>query len=91
MVCVEKNLKGHLVPTPLPWAGTLDQVPQSPIQLDLEHSTTSLGNLFQCLTALIAKNFFLISSLNELMFSLKPLTLVLSVHALVKSSSPSFL
>ncbi|KAK4822238.1 hypothetical protein QYF61_011879 [Mycteria americana] len=52
-------------------------------------STTSLGNLFQCLTTLIVKNFFLISSLNLPSFSLKPLPLVLSLHALVKSPSPA--
>ncbi|KAK4828307.1 LOW QUALITY PROTEIN: hypothetical protein QYF61_025319 [Mycteria americana] len=53
--------------------------------------TTSLGNLFQCLTILILENFFLISNLNLPSFSLKPLTLVLSLHALVKSPSPAFL
>ena len=42
-------------PTPLPWAGapSLDQVAQSPIQPVLQHfqaSTTSPGNLFQCLS-----------------------------------------
>ncbi|KAK4829612.1 hypothetical protein QYF61_005739 [Mycteria americana] len=46
-------------------------------------STTSLGNLFQCLTTLIGKNFFLISNLNLPSFSLKPLPLALSLHALV--------
>jgi len=46
-------------------------------------STVSLGNLFQCLTTLIVKNFFLRSNLNLPTFSLKPLLLVLSVHALV--------
>jgi len=37
-------------------------------------STTALDNLFQCLTTLIVKNFFLISSLNLPPFSLKPFT-----------------
>ncbi|KAK4808555.1 hypothetical protein QYF61_009858 [Mycteria americana] len=47
-------------------------------------STTSLGNLFQCLTTLIVKNFFLKSSLNLPFLSLKPLLLVLSQQALLK-------
>ncbi|KAK4810921.1 hypothetical protein QYF61_013329 [Mycteria americana] len=46
--------------------------------------TTSLGNLFQCLITLIVKKFFLISNLNLLSFSLKPLPLILSLQALVK-------
>jgi len=53
--------------------------------------TASLGNLFQCLNTLIIKNFFFITSLNLSSFSLKPLPLVLSLHALVKSPSPAFL
>ncbi|KAK4818202.1 hypothetical protein QYF61_008586 [Mycteria americana] len=47
-------------------------------------STTSLGNLFQCLPTLIVKNFFLKSSLNLPSLSLKPLILVLSQQALLK-------
>ena len=54
-------------------------------------STTSLGNLFQCLTILKVKNFSFVVDLNLLCFSLKPLFFVLSLHALVKSSSPVFL
>ena len=53
-------------------------------------STTSLCNLFQCLTTLTVKNFFLISNLNPPSFSLKPSPLVLSLHALEKFFS-SFL
>ncbi|KAK4816767.1 hypothetical protein QYF61_022765 [Mycteria americana] len=49
-----------------------------------EVSTASLGNLFQCFTTLIIKDFSLISSLNLLSFSLKPLTLVLLLQALLK-------
>ena len=51
--------------------------------------TTSLGNLFQCLLALIVKNFFPISKLNGPYFCLKQLALTLSLQALVKSLSPS--
>ena len=54
-------------------------------------ATASLGNLFQCLTTLMVKNFFLIFDLNLPSFSLKPLPLVLSLRALVKSPSPAFL
>jgi len=50
-------------------------------------STTSLGNLFQCPTTFIITNFFLMSHLNLLSFSLKPLRFSLSLHALVKSLS----
>jgi len=54
-------------------------------------ATASLGNLCQCLTTLMMKNFFLISHLNLPSFSLQPFPLVLSLHTLVKSPSPSFL
>ncbi|KAK4829842.1 hypothetical protein QYF61_006852 [Mycteria americana] len=48
-------------------------------------SITSLGNLFQCFTTLIAKKFLpYISSLNLPSFSLKQLPLVLSQQALLK-------
>jgi len=99
MVWVGKDLKGHLIPTPLHGQGhlLLDQVAQSPIQPGLEHFqgggafTASLGNLFKYLTSLMVKNFILISNLDITCFSLKPLPLVLSLHALVKSPSPAFL
>ena len=54
-------------------------------------STTSLGNLFQCLTTLTVQNFFLISSLNLPSSSLKLVPLVLLLHALIKSPSSAFL
>jgi len=47
-------------------------------------STTSLDNLFQCLTTLIAKNFSLTSNVTQPSFSLQPLYFVLSLDALVK-------
>jgi len=56
-----------------------------------EAATASLGNLCQCFTILMVKNFFLVSNLNLPSFSLQPFPLVLSVHTLVKSPSPSFL
>jgi len=54
-------------------------------------ATASLGNPGQGLTTLIAKNFFLVSNLNLPSFRLEPFPLVLSLHTLVKSPSPSFL
>jgi len=54
-------------------------------------STASLGNLFHYLTSLIIKNFFIISNIGLPSFILKPLPLVLPLHALVKSPSPAFL
>jgi len=98
MICTGKGLTEQLIPKPCHGQGhlPLDQVAQSPIQPGLEllqggASTASLGNLLQCLTTLIVKNFFFIPSLNLPSFSLKPLPLVLSLHALVKSTSPAFL
>ena len=49
--------------------------------------TTSLGNLFQCLTTLTVKNF-LTSNLNLTSFSLKPLPLVLFLHLQAKQNQP---
>jgi len=54
-------------------------------------ATTSLGKLVQCFTTLMGKNFFPISNLNLPSFSLEPFPLVLSLHTLVESPSPSFL
>jgi len=51
-------------------------------------STASLGNLFQCLTTLMVKNFFLVSHLNLPSFSLEQFPVVLSLHLLVISPSP---
>jgi len=53
-------------------------------------ATASLGSLRQGLTNLTAKNFLLKSNLGLPSFSLKPLPLVLSLPALVKSTSPAF-
>ena len=67
----ERTLKGHLIQCPCneeghPW---LDQVLRAPSSLTFnvskdKASTTTLGNLLQCLTTLTVKNFFLISNLN---------------------------
>ena len=68
-----------------------------PLQPDLgclpkdRASTTSLGNLCQCLTTLIVQNFFLISSLNLSRSSLKPSSLAQSQWTLLRGLSPSFL
>jgi len=92
MVWVGTDLKDDLNPTPLPLTGTPSTragCSKAPFNLPLNTSrerasTASLGNLFQCLTTLTVKNFFLISSLKLHAFSLKPLALVLSLHVLVK-------
>jgi len=49
--------------------------------------TASLGSLG--LTTLTVNHFFLVPNLNLPSFSLKPLPLALSLHALVKSPSPA--
>ena len=74
----------------------LDQVAQSPIQPGTEcfqgesiHSLT--GNLFQCLTTLIERNLFLVSSLNLPSSNLKQFPIVLLLCALIKCRSPAFL
>jgi len=54
-------------------------------------AAASLGNLGQCLTTLMGKNFFLISNLNLPSFSLELFPLALSLHTLVKSPSPILL
>jgi len=79
--------RGHLPP---------DQVAQSSIQPRLEHCQGGGSHRFsgqpgQCLTTLTVKNFFLLSNLNLPSFSLQPFLLVLSLHTIVKSPSPSFL
>ena len=53
--------------------------------------TALLGSLFQCLTTLTVKNFFLISSLNLPSSGLKPFPLILLLPALIESPSPAFL
>ena len=67
MAWVEKDHSDHLVSTPLLCAGLPDQAAQSHIQPGVEclqGSTTSLGNLSQCVTTLCLKNFFLIWNLH---------------------------
>jgi len=51
-------------------------------------ATASLGNLFQCFTTLMVKNFFLISNLNLPSFSLEPFPpCPISTHRCEKSLS----
>ena len=52
-------------------------------------STTSLGNMLQCVTNLWVKNFLLISNLNLPCLSLKSFPFVLSLSTLVNSHCPS--
>jgi len=73
------------------WSGCSE--PSSSLTLDVSRdgaSTTSLGNLCQCLTTITAKNLFLISKLNLTSISLKPLPLVISQQTLLESLPPSF-
>jgi len=99
MVWVGRDLEDHLVPTPLAMSRDIFHQPRllrAPSNLALNPAregaaTASLGSLCQCLTTLMGKNFFLISHLNLPSFSLEPFPLVLSLHTLVKSPSPSFL
>ena len=68
---LEETLKGHLVQIPCSEQGHLQlhQVLRAPSSLTLRvskdgASTTSLGNLCQCLTTSTVKKFFFISTLN---------------------------
>ena len=54
-------------------------------------STTSQNSLFQCLTTLSVKKFFLISNLNLPWCNLRPLPLVLSLVTWVKRPAPASL
>lgn len=74
----------------------LDQVVESPIlalniSRDYTHTQQHFAAFFWCITTLTAKNFFLKSTLNLPCLSLKPLPLVLSLHSLALSSTPSSL
>ena len=62
----------------------------SNLALNTARETASLGHLCQCLTTLTVKSFILLANLNLPSFSLKPLPLVLLLHALVESHSPAF-
>ncbi|KAK4824542.1 LOW QUALITY PROTEIN: hypothetical protein QYF61_016146, partial [Mycteria americana] len=54
-------------------------------------STTSLGSLFQCLTTLSVKKFFLISNLNLAWHNLRPFPLILSLVTWEKRPTPTSL
>ena len=73
----------------LGWAGLGKGLPgQTP--LGMGHPQLLWATCFPRLTTLV-KNFFIIANLYLPSFGLKPLPLVLSLQALVKSLSPSFL
>ena len=99
MARVERDFKDHLVPTPPALSRDVfhqTRLLRAPSNLALNTAregaaTASLGNLFQCFTTLMLKNFFQTSNLNLPSFSLQPFPLVLSLHTLVISPSPSFL
>ena len=88
---MEGTLKGHLVQLPCSEQGRLQchQVLRAPSSLTLSvsrdrASTTSLGNLCQCLTALIVRHIFLTFNLNLPSFGLKLFLLVTSQQTLLK-------
>jgi len=94
---LEETFKGHPVQIPCNEQGhpQLNQVFRAWSSLALKvsrhwASTTSPGNLSQCLTILTKKDFSLISNLNLLSSSLKPFPLVLSPQILLKILFPSF-
>ena len=91
MAWVEKDHSEHPVSTP-PAMGRVTnhqtRLPRATSSLALNASsnrasTTSLGNLFQCVTTLFVRNFLLISYLDLPCLSLKPFPLVLSLSTLV--------
>ena len=93
---VEGTVKAHLVQPPAMSSDVFNQIrllrALSDLTMNIARdgaSTTSLGNLCQCLATLIIEKFFLISSLNPPFFSLKLSPLVLLPQALLKTLSPS--
>ena len=98
MVWAGRDLSDHLVPTSAIGTDASHQTRlfTAPCSLAFNASregacTTSLGNLFQWLTTLTVKHYFLVSSPNLPSSSLKPFPLVPSQHALIKCPSPAFL
>ena len=102
MAWVEKDHNDHRVSTPRLCANHQrianhqSRLPRATSSLALNASsdgtsTTSLGNLFQCITTLWVKNFLLISNLNRPCLSLRPSLLVLPLSTLKNSRSPSSL
>jgi len=96
MVRVGRDLKDHLVPTP-PAMGRdtfhWTRVLKVPSNLALNTSregaaTASLGKLSQCLTTL-SKEFLSYIQSKSAFLQFKAITLVLSLHTLVKSPSPA--
>lgn len=71
-ICLEGTINYHVVPTLGQRHLRTDQFAQNPNQPLASNScrdvasTASLGNLFQCLTTLIIKNFFVTYNLNLL-------------------------
>jgi len=91
---LERTFKGHLVQSPaisraiFNCSGLLKPPPNLTLNVSRGGApTTSLGNLFQCSTTLAVKDLFLITSLNRLSFSLKPLPLVPSQQLLLRNFS----
>jgi len=95
-LALEGTSESHLVHFPCNDQGhhSLIRLPKALSRLALNvsrggASTTSLGNLFQCLTTLTVEDFFLMSNLNLPFLPLKPFPLILSPD-LAKESVPFF-
>lgn len=86
-----QNSSGSKVPVPLLWAGTPSSTRPALPKLDLNTSSQGPSTNSQCLTTIMVKHFLIIVNLNLPSFSVKPPPFVLSLHALVKSTSPAFL
>ena len=87
---------GHLVQLPCSSRATYSRLPRTMSRRLLNlpkdgDSTTSLGNLCQCLVTLTAKKCLLMFRANLLCFSLCPLPLVLSLGTTEESLTPSSL
>jgi len=89
-----KGISGsNLVPPPRSSRVSQSRLPRAMSSLVLNismnsYSTISLGNLFQCLSTLIAKRCLFVFRGNFMCFNLCPLPLVLSL-ALLRSLTPS--
>ena len=99
MVCVGRDLKDVLAPIPLPWSGTPSTRPGCskprpnwPWTIPGRGQPQLLYTICSSASPThIVKNFFPTSSLILHSFSLKPLLLILSLHALEESASPAVL
>jgi len=89
-----KIIKSNFQPNTTMPAKPCPEVPHLPVFLNTsrdDDSTTFLGSLFQCLTTLSVKKFFLVSYLNIPWCNLRPFPLVLSLITWEKTPTPTSL